>query len=441
MSNETTSARPAGAGRSPLLFIFLTVFIDLLGFGIVIPLMPTYSKWFGASGFTLALMQSTFSAMQFLFAPTWGRLSDRIGRRPVLIGGLIGTAASYVVFANVTPIATLLAVSPLAVLFASRLMAGFCAANLSAASAYIADVTEEKDRAKGMGVIGAAFGLGFTFGPLLGVLSSRHTEGAATLPSLPGYLAAGLSLAAAAFGYFKLPEPAVRRTGVRFFDTGELKRALAQGRTGVLIVLNFLNLFAFSCFEAMFILFGLARFPEKFGLDGAIEKASLEQVIEAGRYAGKYMFAIGILSALVQGGLIRRLVPRFGETKLIVAGPLILAVALATVGLATTWWMVLLGCCLMPFGFGLSNPSVPGLLSRAAPADRQGSYLGMSQSAGSLARATAPACAGLAFDHFSPGAPFLMATGVLVTSVLLANLYRTRYGASFTAPPPPGVAA
>lgn len=427
MTQATANTSPRSKGRSPLLFIFLTVFIDLLGFGIVIPLMPTYSKWFGASGFTLALMQSSFSAMQFFFAPMWGRLSDRIGRRPVLIGGLIGTSLSYVVFANA---------SSLTMLFASRLLAGFCAANLSAAQAYIADVTEEKDRAKGMGMIGAAFGLGFTFGPLLGVMTSRSHDGAQSLPSLPGYLAAGLSLAAALFGYLKLPEPAVRRTGMRLFQLGELKKALANGRTGILIVLNFLNLFAFSCFEAMFILFGLARFPAKFGLDVAIENASLSQVIEAGRYAGKYMFAIGILSALVQGGFIRRLVPKYGEARLIVVGPFILAIALATVGFATNWWVVIGGCFLMPFGFGLSNPSVPGLLSRAAPADRQGSYLGMCQSAGSLARATAPACAGIVFDQVGPNAPFLMAAAVLVGTTLLANGYRSRFGASFATAAP-----
>lgn len=423
MSNET-SAAPTKPSRSPLLFIFLTVFIDLLGFGIVIPLLPTYSKWFGdVSGVQLALLQSCFSAMQFLFAPMWGRLSDRIGRRPVLIGGLIGSSLSYFLFARATS---------LPMLFVARLLAGFCAANLAAASAYVADVTDEKSRAKGMGMIGAAFGLGFTFGPLLGVLSSRGSEEATTLPSLPGYLAAGLSLCAALFGWLTLPEPPVRRTGTRLFARAELKAAFGNARTGSLIVLNFLNLFAFSCFEAMFIFFGLARFPEKFGLGSAIEKASLHQVIEAGRYAGKYMFAIGIISAIVQGGLIRRLVPRFGETRLIVAGPLILAVALATIGVAPTWWMVIVGCVLMPFGFGLSNPSVPGLLSRAAPADRQGSYLGISQSAGSLARTLAPTCAGLAFDHLDPRAPFLLATGVLIVSAALAARYRRRHGGSFT---------
>ena len=144
-----TSPKAAGAGRSPLLFIFLTVFIDLLGFGIVLPLLPVYSKAYGADEISLGLLFSCFSGMQFLFAPMWGRLSDRIGRRPVLIGGLLGTAASYVLFAYA---------HSMPMLFASRLLAGFFGANISTAQAYIADVTTPENRAKGMGLIGAAFG-------------------------------------------------------------------------------------------------------------------------------------------------------------------------------------------------------------------------------------------------------------------------------------------
>src|SRR5690349_3175844 len=173
--------KPAGGGRSPLLFIFLTVFIDLLGFGIVIPLLPIYSENYHASEATLGLLFTSFSGMQFLFAPMWGRLSDRMGRRPVLIGGLIGTAFSYVLFANA---------HDLTMLFVSRLLAGFFGGNISAAQAYIADVTPPEKRAQGMGLIGAAFGLGFTFGPPLGGILSTYSM------ALPGYLAAGLSLAA-----------------------------------------------------------------------------------------------------------------------------------------------------------------------------------------------------------------------------------------------------
>jgi DHA1 family tetracycline resistance protein-like MFS transporter len=412
--------------RSPLLFIFLTVFIDLLGFGIVIPLLPIYSKYFGASELELGLLFSCFSGMQFLFAPMWGRVSDRIGRRPVLIGGLVGTAVAYFLFARA---------ESLMMLYAARLLAGFFGANISSAQAYIADVTTAKDRAKGMGLIGAAFGLGFTFGPLLGGILSKHAPGATTLPALPGYLAAGLSLSAAAFGYLKLPEPVRHASAAsRAFGMAQLRDAFTNGRIGVLMLLNFLNLFAFSCFEAMFTRFGLARFPAKFGLDRPIEKASLDQVLDAAPYAGYYLFAIGIISAVIQGGLIRRLVPKFGETKLAIAGPLILGLALATIGFAggvQNWGLVITGCLVMPLGFGLTNPSVAGLISRASPHDKQGAYLGMSQSAASLARVIGPPVAGV-FFAMGPSRPFFASAVVLAVAGAIAVTYRRRYGHTFT---------
>jgi DHA1 family tetracycline resistance protein-like MFS transporter len=426
------------AGRSPLLFIFLTVFIDLLGFGIVIPLLPIYSKAFGASEAKLGLLFSCFSGMQFLFAPMWGRLSDRIGRRPVLIGGLVGTAISYVLFARARS---------MEMLYFSRILAGFFAANVSAAQAYIADVTSAKDRAKGMGLIGAAFGLGFTFGPAIGgVLSQRQFAALGdlapnALPALPGLLAAALSLAAAAFGYFKLPEPRTHaRDATRMFHLAELKSALRDGRLGTLLLLNYLVIFAWASFEAMFTRYGMQLFPSIFHLtapaststpDGSISK----DVLIAGKYAGYYMFFIGILSALVQGGLIRRLVPRFGEVKLLVAGPLFLAIALLIIGAAPSWTVVILGCVVLPFGFGLSNPAIAGLVSRASPERKQGAFLGMSQSASSLARATGPFAAGWLFATFTPRTPFFAGAGLLVVATAIAAVYGARYAATF---PPSG---
>ena len=426
MSTPNTPAR-----KSSLLFIFLTVFIALLGFGIVIPLLPIYSKVFGASELQLGLLFTAFSGMQFLFAPMWGRLSDRIGRRPVLIGGLVGTAASYFLFAQSTS---------LAMLFAARLLAGFFGGNISAAQAYIADVTSDKDRAKGMGLIGAAFGLGFTFGPLLGGVLSKHGDASATsvlLPPLPGYVAAGLSLAAALFGFLKLPEPARHVTGVRAFGVDHLRHAFTDGRIGALLLLNFLNIFGFACFEAMFTRFGLAVFPSAFDQPAAIEEATVDDVLRAAPIAGYYLFGIGIISALIQGGLIRRLVPKYGETRLAIAGPLILGLSFLIIGLApaTRWSVVIVGCLLMPLGFGLSNPAVTGLLSRAAPRDRQGAYLGMSQSAASLARVTGPPIAGALF-LVTPRAPFFAAAGVLLVAGLIAAAYRSRYAATFTGAAP-----
>lgn len=419
--------RPAPAAqvdrprRSPLVFIFLTVFIDLLGFGIVIPLLPVYSKAYGASELELGLLFSCFSGMQFLFAPLWGRLSDRIGRKPVLVGGLIGTALSYVAFAHANSMATL---------YLTRLAAGIFGANISSAQAYIADVTSEKDRAKSMGLIGAAFGLGFTFGPLLGGVLSTQAIGSTTLPPLPGYVAAALSLSAALFGLFALREPERHVTGVRLFDFAQIRHAASDGRIGILLALNFVNVFAFSCFESMFTRFGLAVFPGAFDQPASIEAATVDDVLRAAPIAGYYMFGVGVMAAVVQGGLIRRLLPRYGETRLAIVGPAILGLSLAIIGGAPVWSMVIVGCLLMPFGFGLSSPSVNGLLSRAAPVHAQGAYLGLGQSIASLARVTGPPLAGVLFA-IRPGLPFFGAALVLFGGALLAARYRTRYGATF----------
>jgi multidrug resistance protein len=419
-SPDPTAAPPPRASRATLAIVFATVFIDLLGFGIVIPLLPVYSQAFGASELELGLLFSSFSAMQFLFAPLWGRLSDRIGRRPVLIGGLLGTAGSYLLFAQA---------ESMRLLFLSRAMAGFFGANISTAQAVIADVTPPEHRAKGMGLIGAAFGLGFTLGPLFGGELTRVSS------SAPGWAAAGLSLLAALVGFWRLPE--TRRAGgarARLFGFEQLRRALREPRLGTPYLLYFLAVFAFSCFEAMFTRFGLARFPAQFNVPRAIEQASAAEVMAAAPIAGRYLAAIGILSALIQGGLIRRLVPRFGETALAWVGPLLLGLALASIGAsgrAGIWSGVLIGCALMPLGFGLNNPALNGLISRAAPDSEQGAYLGLSQSLASLARVTGPPVAGLAYAAGGPSSPFFLAALVLALATLVAGRYHLRYAGTF----------
>jgi DHA1 family tetracycline resistance protein-like MFS transporter len=420
-----TAANPsARRARSPLLTVFLTVFIDLLGFGIVIPLLPVYSKAYGASELSLGLLFASFSAMQFVFAPFWGRVSDRFGRRPVLLGGLVGTSLSYVLFGLADSMTGL---------FVARMLAGFFGANVSTAQAYIADVTEEGERAKGMGMVGAAFGLGFTFGPLIG------GELAAWSIGLPGFVAAGLSGCAALYGFLRLKEPPRTPEGSsRLFGLQTMREVTENGRIGCVMLLYFLGILAFSGFETMFIRFGLARFPTVFGIEGALSDATLDQVLAAAPIAGRYMFFIGLVAAVIQGGLIRRLVPRFGELRLIVAGPILLGLSLVVIGLAAEWWVVIAGCALMPFGFGINNPSLNGLLSRAAPAARQGAILGMNQSLASLARVLGPLLAGGLFGAIGPGAPFLAAGAILGLAAGIATAYRARHGASFRADPPAG---
>lgn len=427
-------APPAPAGRSPLLFIFLTVFIDLLGFGIVIPLLPIYSTAYEASETEIGLLFASFSAMQFLFAPMWGRLSDRIGRRPVLIGGLLGTALAYLAFAYSDELANAVMQAAsgadatprqiLAVLFATRMLAGFFGANVSTANAYIADVTTAENRTKGLGLVGAAFGLGFTLGPALGGELTRHSIHA------PGLAAAGLSLAAAIFGYFKLPEPA-RHSASRVYGGNQLRKAIADPRIGGVLVLAFLFVTAFAGFESMFILFGLANFPAKFGMDTTIESATLAQKMAAAPYAGRYLFVVGVISAVIQGGLIRRIAKKVGETRLVIVGPLLLGLGLAIVGLAPTFTWVIIGCIVMPFGFGLSTPSVSSLLSRASPAAEQGAYLGIHQSVMSLARVVGPPLGGALFAAFGSRSPFLASAGVLAVGALIGLWYHRNFAATF----------
>ncbi len=415
MTGARAGASGRGAGKSPLLFIFLVVFIDLLGFGIVIPLLPVYSKAYGASELQLGLIFAAFSGMQFVFAPLWGRWSDRIGRKPILVGGLIGTAGSYVLFAHA---------DSLALLLASRLLAGFFGANISTAQAYIADVTTPENRAKGMGLIGAAFGLGFTLGPFIGGELTRIS------PHAPGWFAAGFSLAAAIFGWIILREPERTSGESRLFGFGQVKRAFTEPRIGVLFVLSYFFLFAFSSFEAMFTRFGLARFPEVFHVPVSLENATLDEIMQAAPIAGRYLMGIGIISAIIQGGLIRRLVPRFGETKLAIAGPIFLGIGFAIVGFATSWAWVVVGCLVMPLGFGLNNPALTSLVSRAAPEHEQGAFLGLNQSVSSFARMTGPPFAGFVFAY-GPEKPFLIGAGLLLVSCLVARWYDARFGASY----------
>lgn len=413
-----TESKPRKGG---LITVFLTVLIDLLGFGIVIPLLPVYSQGYGATELQLGILFASFSAMQFLFAPFWGRLSDRIGRKPVLVGGLFGTSLAYVAFGLADSLEGLII---------ARLAAGFFGANISTAQAYIADVTEEKDRAKGMGLIGAAFGLGFTLGPLIGGELTSLGIGA------PGFFAAGFSGLACLFGFITLKEPEVHRPeGSRTFDLKIVGQLFSDARIRTILLLYFASILAFSAFESMFIWFGLERFPDVFfeATQGktAEAKTRLELALAAAPVAGRYLFFIGFLSALIQGGLIRRLVPRYGELKLIVAGPLLLGVSLAIIGLAPSWWLVIFGCLFMPFGIGFNNPSLHGLLSRAAPKHLQGATLGVNQSLASLARVIGPLTATLAFANLGAASPFLLAALVLFGAAMVARSYGRRYGETF----------
>ncbi len=346
---------------SPLAVVFLTVFIDLVGFGIVIPLVPLYAERYAPSPMAFGLLMASFSAMQFLFAPLLGRLSDRVGRRPVLLFSLFGSFLSYLLFAFAGSFAGLLA---------SRVLAGIMGANIGTAQAVIADVTPQGDRARGMGLVGMAFGLGFVFGPAIGGFAVKVS------PALPGLVAAGLSLAAFTWAYFGLPETRPESAAARppraWFPFRATLQAFRRPVLGPLLLVTLLNTTAFSNFEATFAQFARSRF----GHDPSTVS---------------WLFVlIGVTAAVVQGGLIRRLVPLLGEARLIGIGSTLLALSFAGLVLVPGHGALVALVVTTAAGSGLVNPALAGLLSRSTEAAEQGEILGAAQSLSSLGRILGP---------------------------------------------------
>lgn len=366
------------------------MFVDLVGFGIILPLLPFYADRFGASGTQIGVLVLSYSAAQFLLAPIWGRLSDRFGRRPILIVGLLGSACSYLVFAYAGSIVVLLL---------SRIMAGVGGANIPVAQAYIADITPPERRAGGMGLIGAAFGLGFIFGPAIGGIL------APIAPEAPGLAAAGLCFTNAILALFLLPESLSKeeRAGrldpaISFRDRpSRLQEARAMFRNPELVRilgLSFLFTAAFSTLHPVFPLFA----AERFGLDE--------------RGVGWLFAFMGTVSAIMQGGMVRILVPKLGEGGLVRLASVPFVVGLAGVGMASSIPFLLAALFLLSVGFGGTLPSLVSLLSRASSAAFQGGSLGVAQSVSALARIAGPLVGGAAWDVFGGPGPFL--TGALV---------------------------
>ena len=371
--------------KGSLLVIFLTVFIDLLGFGMVIPLLPLYADQFTADelGWRLGLLMASFSIMQFFFAPLWGRLSDRIGRRPVLMIGLAGSVIFYTLFG----IATVM--ESLALLFVARIGAGIAGATISTAQAYIADTTTLESRSKGMALIGMAFGLGFTVGPLLGFLAVPEQPpvlpGEVPIPvppgPWPGYVAAILSAIALAMAIFLLPESKhdeSEAAGKKILDIQGFRVALSVPSVSLILLAIFVCIFSFGNFET-----------------------TLSMLIKGGEKVPDSPFAfswrgicltyafIGLTLALVQGGLVRRLAGRMSEGRLAAVGALIEVVGfgltLAAISQGSTGLLyVALGVVVM--GFSFMQPNLNAMLSRRSDPERQGMILGVGQSVSSLAR-------------------------------------------------------
>ncbi len=395
--------------RKPsVLIIFLTVFIDLIGFGIVIPLLPIYGKAFQASGLELGVLMAIFSFMQFIFGPVLGRLSDRVGRRPVLLLSTAGSATSYAIFAYGSG---LQGHTALIFLFISRACAGICGANIGVAQAYIADITPPAERSKKMGLIGMAFGLGFICGPLVGVVARNYFGMRG-----PGCVAAGLCAANFLLAFSILPEswkPDSTRAAQRP-QLAQWKHTMTRPRVGLLIDVFFLATFCFTCFETTI---GLL-ICQKFALD--VESA------RAAKLQG-YLFAYaGLIGAFVQGGATGRLVKAMGEPKLIALSLVLVALSLGPLAFATTWPAIIVLLGLLSIGTSLTRPPVFGMISNLTPPGEQGVTIGVAQSAGSLARIVGPLVVLPLFTK-TPALPYVICgtlsllTGIIVWRRLSKN--------------------
>ena len=381
-----------------MLPLFLVVLIDLIGFGIIIPLLPFYAEHFQATPATVGLLMATYSFTQFLAAPLWGRLSDRFGRRPVLLISLGGAVFSYVWLAFAYQ---------LWVLFAARAVSGLMAGNISAAFAYVADVTAPTERARGMGIVGSAFGLGFIAGPAIGGLLAGPDPANADF-QLPALAAAGLSFLALVLALFLLRESLSPEIRARLAALPPRKRwkqlaeAVRKPKVGRLLLLSFLATFVFAGMEGTFAMWSERRFhwgPEQNG----------------------YLFAlIGLLSAAIQGGLMGRLAKRFGEARLVVQGALALALGLAVIPFADSLALLLAAMVVATYGFSVTTPSLNSLVSLQVGADEQGGVLGIGRSVTTLARVFGPAWAGYLFSLLGKDWPFLAGAAVMAVVLLLA---------------------
>jgi MFS family permease len=403
------------------LVIFLTVFIDLVGFGIVVPLVPVYGRHFGANGFLIGVIIASFSALQFVFSPIWGRLSDRHGRRPILLISTAGAAVSYVLFALASGLEN--HATAIWMMILARSFAGLCGGNITVAQAYMADITPPDQRSKKMGLIGMAFGLGFIFGPAIGGVSLKCLGATG-----PGWVAAGLCAANFLLAFSILAES-------RKPDSGPVaarprltqwQHTLSQPHIGLLVTVFFLATFCFSCFESTLALLVC----DNFGLDIRSDATTAT--------TATYLFVFcGLIGAFVQGGMIGRIVKKHGEPKVIAASLVLTGISLAVMPFIKSgsslplswkilfqpqghvWWLMLAALAVLSVGSSLTRAPLFGLLSNLTPANEQGATIGVAQSAGSLARILGPIFATTTLVYYSP-LPYLASTVVLLVTGLVA---------------------
>lgn len=389
--------------------LFLTVFIDLLGFGVAVPVLAFCAKQYGANGMTLGLILGSFSLMQFFFSPIWGRLSDRIGRRPVIVGSLLGNAVGFLTFAFALNVA---------MLFAARIITGIAAASVPTAQAYIADSTDESNRAKGMAIIGLAFGLGLVLGPPIGgLLSSYGTELNLAPNLLPGAAAATLSIVSLLMAIFALPEslqrdrevkprfsPVDRETWSIFFRTRELR--LSGGAFALLMCTA-------ASLAPILVLVGRDRY-------------SL-----AAREVGYLLGLMGVVVVIMQFTAVHRLERKLGDVGAGMVGAASLLIGLLLVPLTGALGALIVATLLMGVAQGLVNPTLSSYISKVAPESHRGGILGLAHSLNALARVMGPPIAGFAYDTFkTPGAfvsqAIIVAMAIAVASPLIYRNSRSR---------------
>lgn len=390
--NDRATTETSGS-RLFLATLAFTVFLDLVGFGMILPLLPFYAERFGATAFEIGLLFAVYSLAQFAMSPIWGRLSDRWGRRPLLLGSIFGGFLAYLLFA---------AAWSLAALFVARLAAGAAAANYTIAQACVADTTKPHQRAKAMGWLGAAFGMGFIFGPALGAILSHWGAvavplGAAVLTVLNFFLVLA-----------KVPESLPRsgrpdgHPARRYFGTGLLSDLGEDGSLRSILVLYGVVIFGFSAMEATLALL-------------------CEERLAFGIRETSWLFVfVGVVIVVVQGGLIDRVVTRWGEGRVLLAGLLTMAAGLVLLAQVESVSRLLVATGLLALGSGLFNPTSFSLISRLAPVDAQGGVLGLARSCGALARVGGPIWGGWSFHHLGSIWPFLSAGSLLALMAFLA---------------------
>jgi len=372
--------------KSSLLILFSVIVLDLIGFGVVMPILKFYAEKYGANATELGFLLASYAAMQFIFSPVWGKLSDRIGRKKVLLITISGASVGLLILG--------LAQS-LVMIFVGRILSGIFAANISVASAYVTDVTTVENRAKGMGLIGAAFGIGFVLGPAIGGILSPYGY------PVPILFAAGLGVVNLVYAWFRLEES--YKAPQKEADLQDIPSLFSQPGLLRFCAINLIFTLGVSQLETVFAFFMTDRF----------------------NYDAKHVSYLFVLMALImvsiQGGMIKRLVETFGEKRLILTGGILLAVSFFLMPSSAAVLILLIPLSVSSVGRGISQPSLLSLVSKSAEDRERGTVMGSFQSSASLARVGGPALAGILYDR-AHAYPFYLA-GVMMVVMFVISLF------------------